>query len=323
MTFGLIKKCLKSKKCVYAIIAICLIALIGLIGIIIYTTVSSNLSKNKPIENTITTTSSQTYNKDAVNKALIGSGIQTKTAEHFQNNQNDIVYNSINIIKDNFESFINTYFPILDVNLMNKMLKDDYNVNKTMQEILNENSNISLLPYVNLIQTMTRSFITLIGNKTDAILCGLGMITILKLDIPLKFYYLNDYEQNNDFIIYIIPSSFDITKLTNTNSEIQNINNFTDIKKLDIPYKLGINQLNRYLIKGLILSAKNKNTTSSVLEISEQEIDNVVQIFRNNRESVLKYIRLFLLGPIIKLYNNADLTASSKIVVDLDELFIP
>jgi hypothetical protein len=315
MTFNIIKK--HSKKFVILVLLV-----LAVIVTALYFLISHFIpKKNTPVENTIT--SSETYNKDAVNKAFVSSGIQTKTVEPFQNNQNDIVYNSINIIKDNFENFINTYFPILDVNLMNKMLKDNYNINKTMQEILNENSNISLTPYVNLLQTMTRSFITLIGNKTDTILCGLGIITILKLDIPLKFYYLNDYEQNNDFIIYIIPSTFDITKLTNTNSEIQNINNFTDVKSLDRPYKLGINQLNIYLIKDLILSAKNKNTTSSALEISEQEIDNVVQIFINNREPVLKYLRLLLLGPFIKLYNNTDLTASSKIAVDLDELSTP
>ena len=91
---------------------------------------------SKKTENT-----TDSYDKAAINNALIGAGINTKK-ENFQDSA--IVYNSVDKIKNNFETFITTYFPFLDIKIMNDMLKNDYGVNKTIKEIISEHPDANL-----------------------------------------------------------------------------------------------------------------------------------------------------------------------------------
>ena len=159
---------------------------------------------------------------------------------------------------------------------------------------------------------------SILDNSTDIILCGLGIILLNKINIPnTKYYYLEDYEQMNDFIIYITPSSYDVAKITSTNTDIK----YNDEPNSNIElYKIGLKRVGRIQFKNMIIQ-KLKNPANA--NVSEEEIDNVANIFKSNKQYVLKYGRLYLIGPLIRINNGVDLTESSKIVADLSDLFIP
>ncbi len=310
--FSISNYCKINKKTCIGIGILGVLLLICIILFIIY------LNKHLKSNNTDSTTES-TYNKDAVNSALVSAGIKTSTTENFQNNT--IVYDSIDKIKQNFETFINTFIPILDVNLMNKMLKEEYGVNKTLQEIINENNNLYFKQYINFLINIIKFINIILTDKTDIILAGIGLIILIKVSMenPSDYYYLNDYEKMNEFIIYSIPSSFDKTKINSTNTDII----FSKLEDSNIlPYKIGLTRESRNIMRDIIIDSYSR-TSGNPNTISEQDIDNGIRIFKENKEALLKYCRLLLIGPFIKLDNNTDLSNTSKIVVDLINLLTP
>jgi hypothetical protein len=166
-----------------------------------------------------------------------------------------------------------------------------------------------------------------LDNQTDIILSGLGYVTIMKLNMPkeiYEIYYLNDYEEVKDFVIYYIPTSFDKTKITNTNTEIENITIFNTSIEFK-PFKFGLKTYNEEIIKNSIKEADTKagKTTSSTSSITASDINNFLNIFKANKNSILRYVRLMLIAPFIKLHANTNLTPSSKISIDLLDLFTP
>jgi hypothetical protein len=266
----------------------------------------------KKTENT-----TDSYDKAAINNALIGAGINTKK-ENFQDSA--IVYDSVDKIKNNFETFITTYFPFLDIKIMNDMLKNDYGVNKTIKEIISEHPDANLNM---LIQSFLPQIIlylsSMLDNSTNIILCGLGIILLNKINTPdTTYYYLEDYEKMNDFIIYITPSSYDVNKITSTNTDFK-YEDETDIRTIKT-FKIGLKRYNRTQFKNMIVQNLNKPAN---INISDEEIDTVINIFKSNKQYVLKYGRLFLMGPLIRINNGVDLIESSKIVADLSDLCIP
>ncbi len=321
--YNFIQKCLNNKKTCIAIVIIVIIV----ITLIAYFSTTSTSPSPSPTTSYIPTTSSA-YNKSIIDAAIASSGIKTMT----ENFQNELVYDSVDKIKQNFTAFMNTYYPLLDINAMNKMLKDDYGINKTMQEIINDHPDVYFKQYLMNLAGMSMFLNMVLDNQTDTILSGLGYVTIMKLNIPkdtYEIYYLNDYDQMNDFIVYYIPTSFDKTKITNTNSEIDfppsyndsvifSYNTGMDVK----PFKFGFKNLNESKTKEAIKYADTiaGKTTSS---ITESDINNFLNIFKANKNSIIRYVRLMLIAPFIKLHTNETITTSSKVMSDLVDLFTP
>jgi hypothetical protein len=311
----IIEKCLNNKKTCGAII-------LAIIIVIILSIVFTKKSSSTPEP-----TTSASYNKPVVDAAIASSGIKT-TTDNFQNNfQNNLVYDSADKIKQNFTAFMNTYYPNIDINKMNQMLKEDYGINKTIQEIINDHPDVYLTNYLIQIAGLSGFYNMTLDNPTDTILSGLGYITIMKLTIPentYDLYYLNDYDQVKDFVVYYIPPSFDKTKITNTNNEIEFIETRAGNSSLYLnkPYKVGFNNKNKDTIIKSIVRA-NEKMGKTVSSITEPDINNFLNIFKANKDAILKYVRLTLIAPFIKLHINTNLTDSSKVISDLIDLFTP
>jgi hypothetical protein len=304
----IIQKCLNNKKTCGAII-------LAIIIVIVLSIVLTKKSSSTPEP-------TSAYNKSVVDAAIASSGIKT-TTENFQNES--IVYDSVNKIKQNFTAFMNTYYPVLDINKMNQMLRDDYGINKTMQEIINDHPDVYFENYLMQITGLSVFLNMTLDNPTDTILSGLGYVTIMKLIMSegiYDLYYLNDYEEVKDFIVYYIPPSFDKTKITNTNTEIEFIETRAGNSSLYLnkPYKVGFNNKNKDTIIKSIVEA-NEKMGKTVSSITEPEINNFLNIFKANKDAILRYVRLMLIAPFIKLHTNTNLTTSSKVIFDLIDLF--
>ncbi len=322
---NLLEKCLNNKMMCSGIF----IFIVIIIVLVIYFSTSSSSTSSSSSSTSSSSSSTSTniptttalYNKSVVDAAILSSGIKT-TIENFQNN---IIYNSVDIIKQNFNNFMNTYYPILDINILNKMLKDDYNVDKTIQEILNEHPETYFNNYLMILVGFSLFFNILLDTQTDIILSGLGYITVMKLNLPaglFDIYYLNDFEKEKDFIVYYIPPTFDKTKITNTNKDIE-LKTLNEKETITIqPFKIGLNNNIIENIKLSIIDANEKQgNTSSSTEPNSNEINNFINIFKSNKNSILRYIRLMLIAPFIKLHTNVSLTSSSKISTDMVDLF--
>jgi len=310
---NIIQKCLNNKKTCGAII-------LAIIIVIVLSIVLTKKSSSTPEP-----TTSASYNKSAVDAAIASSGIKT-TTENFQNNlQNNLVYDSVDKIKQNFTAFMNTYYPVLDINKMNQMLKEDYGINKTMQEIINDHPDVYFTQYLMQLTGLSGFLNMTLDNPTDTILSGLGYITIMKLTMSedtYDLYYLNDYDQVKDFVVYYIPSSFDKTKITNTNTEIEFIETRARSSSLNKPYKFGFNNKNRDTIMKSIVKA-NEKMGKTVSSITEPDINNYINIFKANKDAILRYVRLMLIAPFIKLHTTTPVTPSSKVISDIVDLFTP
>jgi hypothetical protein len=91
----------------------------------------------------------------------------------------------------------------------------------------------------------------------------------------------------------------------------------------------------RNKIKSQIISNKSSTNTQYMNETgvitidnttytaSDEEIDQILQSFKENRESVIKYIRLFLIKDFIMLHTKQYFTESSQIIKDTIELVSP
>jgi hypothetical protein len=298
-----------------------------------------NVSKKK----TESTESSKERDNRLINDALKRSGIQTKN-EPFQNNT-DIVFDSYDKIKNNFDLFMNTYYPLMNINEMNDMLKTKYGVPKTMQELIMENLDAPnmdgyiqgitmlsvLISWLSLDDYLTK------GISADIICAYLALIVVKNIDNRMneKIVYLNDFDKSDDFYIYILPQSYDVSKLS-TNNDIPIIDIFNDNNDSAIyysgndlikPYKIGFISIIKYRIKENIQLEKLGNNETTVpsydnissIPVSEDEINKYVKILGNNRMQMLKFYKLMYIAGFIVLYNKKELPASSQIKLDMKE----
>ncbi len=119
-----------------------------------------------------------------------------------------IVFDSNDKIKQNYELYLKTYFSLINIENINKRLKDD--TGKTIQEIINLNNSIDTQEYVTLIKQIDGLFnySILVYNMEDSThFINLGLNILLQMKNSGCYYYLPNeniyYETNNkDLIIY-------------------------------------------------------------------------------------------------------------------------
>ena len=192
------------------------------------TSLSSNqttlLSSNKAISlspnqttsptSSILSTSSST-NKLQVNvlqNAFTSTDVkQININENFTNG-NTIIFDTNEVINQNFNLFLNTYFPTIDVVRINDSLIKTHKM--TMQEIINKKieieptfNSLSLIKETNDGYKNYLAYVLDLSDPTLFILCGLYVLVVKKLTgNPYSCnYYFNDYEKEKDFIIYTGP----------------------------------------------------------------------------------------------------------------------
>ncbi len=323
-----------SKNTLLLIIGIVIVIVIGL---------AIGLTKSK----SSSTESAKEKDKRLINNALKRSGIQVVN-EHFQNDT-DIVFDSYDKIKKNFHLFMNTYYPLMNINEMNDMLKTKYGVPKTMQELIMENLDAPNMDrYIQGI-TMLSVFIPWLslhdylakGVSSDIICAYLALIVVKNINNRMneKILYLNDFDKSDDFYIYYLPESYDVSKLSTTNDiplktldemedELSKYYSGNDLIK---PYKMGFISIIKYRIKKNIQLEKSRNLTSSstnddniyYIPVSEDEMNKYVKILGDNRIQMLKFYKLMYIAGFIVLYNKKELTASSQIKLDMKEALRP
>ena len=312
-------------------------------GIILCVLIAILISSSK--NSTESTESSKERDTRLINDALKRSGVQTKN-EPFQNNT-EIVFDSYDKIKKNFDLFMNTYYPLMNINEMNDMLKTKYGVPKTMQELIMENLDApNMNKYIMSMDTLSifiswlslNDYLTK-GISGDIICAYLALMVVKNINNRMneKILYLNDFDKSDDFYIYFLPQSYDVSKLSNNNDipirDIFNRDNddsaiYYSGNDLIKPYKMGFISLIKYRIKETIQIEKSGNLTPTndniySIPVSEDEMNKYVKILGDNRIQMLKFYKLMYIAGFIVLYNKQELTASSQIKLDMKESLKP
>jgi len=276
---------------------------------------------------------------DKINNALASAGISRPEQENFTS----IVFDTKEKVIKNFDLFMNTFYPSLNINEMNNMLKK-YGVPNTIQELLIENiDSYGTNHYINKLAELTEFYPSLYsiefktGGSIDDIICStLGSIVIMNTfrELNGNIFYLNDFKDSDDFYIYISPESYDISKVSTMKSEIKEFNeiNSKDYYKIEDdkvfiikPYKIGVFNMSINKAKKIMLykKAEEQETNIDNVSVSEEELNSTLQSLKDNRDSFQKYLRIVLIKDFIILYTKQFFTESSQIIKDTIELLAP
>ena len=251
---------------------------------------------------------------NAINKALTASNITT-TQENFADS---IVFDSIDKINQNFNYLMNTYFPSLEVDKIDTLLPT-YGVSKTAQEVINEKKlnvftqvmNDLSMPYL-LYSVYARN------NKTQMILLGLYFITIITVNNnEYKSYYFNDYDEEQDMIIYCAIKSYDVANIKKTAIDFVNEYSWDNIQTK--PLKISLNKFIRNKILETIKSLKKLETIESVTDANLNEF---ITILNQNNNNIINLARLSMTTTIMASNNKNDLTTDSQIINDLHQTVV-
>ena len=278
-----------------------------------------------------------------IEKALKAAGIivPTSSSEHFQDT---IVYDSFNKINDNFINFINLFYPLLDINKINNIIKENTSTTSPtdIQSIIN-NKEIDALKYIlgvndssnNVGGMVFRLFIMSIfanNNDTDIILFGLAYVIIiremLKTERPNfehKLYYLNDYSTAGDFIIYFINDKFtEDIQSASVRNKIPELMGTEEI--LPNAFKYFVKKIVKEgLIENEFRNFKERNvTTSSAGQMTQAVVvtDNELNIFiaslKNNTNDLLNLYRIMFSNMFLSA--NGTLSNNSNIITNFIDL---
>ncbi len=280
----------------------------------------------KKPSNNIPTTSGLT--QDKIDAALTGAGIitidasTTSSSVGTENFTTDIVYDSIDKIIDNLESYINTYYPSLDINEMNRLITQYSGVNKTISQFISENRNINNSDYIfSLLGQMSAIIFFTSNNETYMVLSGIGFVNIINLNKRIGDYkaiYLDDYDVKKDFIIYFVPQDYDISTLANNASSIPETYNFST--SWSEPNKISINNLLKLQLKEMFYSVNTAQYSEQSM-VTDNDAINLLNIFKSNSISFLKYARLSLIAPFVYNITRTPFTRETGLGKDLYDLF--
>jgi hypothetical protein len=122
----------------------------------------------------------------------------------------------------------------------------------------------------------------------------------------------NKYDVNN-FNIYVAPSDYDMTKI-----------NFSDFKEVDTLSDdnntlemWSLNKIKKSFCRQIINVYDNKRKT----DITDEDINNIITIFRNNKEPLLTFIYLIFISVFVKIETKTNLTINNGIGSDMHKLF--
>ena len=209
-----------------------------------------------------------------------------------------VVFDSYDKIKNNFEMFINIYLPIFSTNAMNNILKQNYGINKSMQQIISSIKIFNTRQYMWLIYLCILVLLISTRDPRQTYLIGLAMIIINNSEKSnIKGYYLDDYNKMKDFIIYVVPNNFDKTLITSTNDSIKDT--FTengDRIELSPPYKISLKKMKLHFIKN---PTKPYTTDRPITSSSSNQINILTQLLYSNMGSFIHISRLMILAPLI------------------------
>lgn len=317
-------------KITIIILFICIV----IIGLIFFT------NKKQPLKHKINILMSD---KKKIIRGLESAGIIIYNNDNFENNSNNVIFDSIDKINNHFEDFIDYYMPLIESKLTNDIFKQ-FNINTTLQnEINNKNLNIIDLfsePYGFINQSLLLSYS--IKNNTFLILLGLSSIVLMKLKYNIlnnyKLVYYNDYnEYTMDFNIYFIPLNY-----TNNIKNLNNNKNILDMNETNITgneiFKISLfNHLDKLLMVQINLYKKSdisfENRFHQIIPpLYEDDKILFVNELYNNRHSILINIRLYLVSlfayinnpsNIININSNEEVKSTELSKYIIDRLYNP
>lgn len=264
-----------------------------------------------------------TSDQEKIASALISSDVGTiNKFENFVNTAPVIFYTSDDV-KHNFNLFITTFYSDLNITEMNKLI--DYYIhtdykeleqNITIESIISnietiEQNPINMFYYVYFLNEIKDVLILATSNKTDYICAGLGAMVLEQLDNnddKIKSYYLDDYDKINDFIIYKVPFNFGYDKITPENTEIKDIYNdkYEIEPNITPPYKFSLNRYSKFSAKKYLNSS----------DPTEEQLNNFLTLIRNNKDLLIVYLRLLLIGPFIRLWFGTNINTDYDLKMD-------
>lgn len=192
----------------------------------------------------------------------------------------NITFSSVDIIKQNFDVFIKTYFPLLNLNRMN--MQNKQRTGKTLKQLISE-SRIINIAQINRILTNPnnnyKKYLGLIYGMTDKTYLRLHLLYILLVKKfssrrnNLCFYHFpNEPENNNDFIIYV-----------GNCQQINDIKVLRNTKKNNRPINLdGINFTNNTPFTKLTLKG---NFLQNFKKLANLNLDSEINIYVNSLQS--------------------------------------
>jgi hypothetical protein len=190
----------------------------------------------------------------------------------------DELYNTNDKIMDNFEGYISTCYPFINIKKVNNTIKNNYKINKNMNQIITENKNKIINIYKLLLLNDT-SF-----NDTFFI-----------SSIYAQFYYYDKINKSyfNTFVQTIVLHLRNILKEMN----VENINIIYDDKRYNFIYI----SPNNY--KGDLFTDKKIQT--KILDIRELNI--ISSPIKINTKKIFNDVLMMLIPNIKGRYNNNEI----------------
>ena len=213
---------------------------------------------------------------------------------NFENTQTQIVFNTAEKIIENFSEFISTFFPNLNTivngvpqmhSLINNYLNGGLGLGLNLKQIVfnskARNFRISSFWFIYLYNELIMMIIFTLNDPEKIIAAGLGYMAFRYVDFGggFNFYYLNNYNTINDFVIYEVPSKI---------KDPQNISDYPSFS------------INNYIKS----SAINFLQSLKITNPTEEDINNWKSLMRANKTQITNYIRLIMIGPFLRLYND-------------------
>ena len=183
--------------------------------------------------------------------------------------------------------------------LINNYLNDGLGLGLNLKQIVfnskGRNFRISSYWFIYLYSQLIINVLFTLNDVEKIIAAGLGYMAFRYVDFGggFNFYYLNNYNTINDFVIYEVPSKI---------KDPQNIS--------DYPFW----SLNDYIKTVAINTLKRNNITNP----TEEDINNWKSLLRANKTQITNYIRLIMIGPFLRLYNDGEnIDTNSTYATDL------
>ncbi len=261
-----------------------------------------------------------------IHKALKGANVTINKQENFE--LEDVQFNSKKIIKENFSLFIHQYYPMLDVFMMNRLLKS-YNIKQDIDELVLEMPNEKFNEMLDDIFNLSIIYPILSDDTEEIISDGLSLIvySLVNNQFPGRmFFYNGDYETTNDFTLYILPQNYTIDK-TFRDTIANNDPNNTQIKDISqnyfstkddgtTIYKFSLDEMDKILCKQAIMRSENKKES----DITDADIDDFKQFFKENKTDILEAFRLGLLSAFYIIGKNKLIEPDKDIGLDFINL---
>ncbi len=273
----------------YLILIICIILVLILLYLNSYEKFETEVTN--PIENTSTTINLLDMNKIEKN--------------------NDIIFSDKNTLDNNIELFFKTYYTIIDIDKLNNILKNDFNITETFNSIYSKYkwSRHYLLEFVDIIYFSYDN----LDNKVIQLKCLGDFIRLNLLDQKTSGFFINyDNKETGDIFVYYNNKSFinnlSYLKTYNINGEKDiNLYLYNFIAKQEYPDLFNQCMNEKILCKSNITVIQREflfrvlGLSADTLKEFDNILDNKIILIKQNKNLIMEFFENFTLMMLIRL----------------------